>query len=224
MKRATALLFPALLAAALYWVSDLASTLSGGGADRAQDSAQVELSPPLDARSRIEDYRAHFLAATPLPDALAYAEEIESTRFDEQGRRRYRLTAEAQTRVSDALSVLQRPRVTLFEEGAEEWRISAEFGRVERGAEQAILGPSSPVALLGDALLLATQNNPAAWQLRSATLLLDPDRETVASGDPVELRDTGLLQTSIGFDADLQTDTMHFHSSVKGSYAPPRSQ
>ena len=91
-------------------------------------------------------------------------------------------------------------------------------------AENDAQSANDTLELLGAAKLNASEQNDSDLRLSAPTLIVEPQREIVSTDQRVELIDTGITQFAQGFDANLQTDTMRFHSAVRGNYAPITQQ
>ncbi len=217
MKRLATFLFPSLIAVILYLSLDFSAN-----SRNEPSSDETNIFDLLADDSSIEAYRQIFDGEANHGQTQAYLEETQSQLFDENGQLRYTLDTRSQARLSDTLTLLDAPQITLFDKGVEDWDISAEFGRVEHSTTSDQVAPQQQVALLGNAVLSAAATNDSSLRLRSPILIVDPEHETIASDREVEVSDEGLRQSSIGFDANLRTDTMHFHSTVKGRYEPTR--
>lgn len=151
------------------------------------------------------------------PRVQAYATAVTTQRFDENGKLQNSVDAATQLQIGESLVLLERPVLRFYSAGIEEWSLHSNLGRLRRSTAQE---PDDTLELLGAAELNASEQNDSDLRLSAPTLLVDPERETVSTSQRVELIDTGLTQTAQGFDANLQTDTMQFHSAVRGSYAP----
>lgn len=145
--------------------------------------------------------------------AQSYSEDVYSQLFDEQGQLTYTLEAQAQAQLDDSVVLIRTPHIVLFEDGVENWRITAQFGEATRDDLE-----GDSIVLVDDAQLNAAPANDSRLQLRSPRFTLDPERETLASNEAVSLIEAGLVQTAVGFDADLQADTIRFRADVQGRF------
>ena len=222
LRRGLALAIPALTAIALYLAIDLVGRPSAREESFLDSESAGDRAPNASPQS-------HALEAfTPLLTSRdvvleAYSTKVRSQRFDTTGLLQYSIATDSQIQLADQSALLEMPRVVLYEDGTEEWRVGAQFGRVEQRANSADTAmENNLLRFLGDARLHAAEDNPSQLIVQSPSLLFDARNETLSSEDSVRVTERGLSQDSQGFDADLQTDTMHFHSSVRGTYDSPQ--
>lgn len=209
---------PAVVALGLYCLVttfkpglNTSSKPSGGNSEEAQaiDASKA---------SRLEPFAQ--LLDTDSPRAQAYATGVATQRFDQNGKLQNSVTAASQLQIGEHLVLLERPILVFYESGIEEWTLRSNLGRLRHSAENDAQSASDTLELLGAAELNASEQNDSDLRLSAPTLTVEPQREFVSTDQRVELIDTGITQSAQGFDANLQTDTMRFHSAVRGNYAP----
>ncbi len=208
----TALGFPALVALGLYF---LITTLQPAKTPMEQATESADVKPA----TRLTPFADLLTDST--ASIQAYASEVNTQRFNIDGKLQNSLEAESQLQIDETLVFLERPTIALYDEGDEEWTLSSNLGRLRHSAATATQGASDLLELLGDAELNPSAANESRMRLRAPSLAVDPRLEIVSSSERVEVIDTGLTQTAQGFEANLQTDTMQFNSAVRGNYEPP---
>jgi LPS export ABC transporter protein LptC len=164
------------------------------------------------------------LLDTDSPRAQAYATGVATQRFDQNGKLQNSVKAASQLQIGEDLVLLEEPILVFYESGIEEWTLRSNLGRLRHSAENNAQSASDTLELLGAAELNASEQNDSDLRLSAPTLIVEPQREIVSTDQRVELIDTGINQSAQGFDANLQTDTMRFHSAVRGNYAPTTQQ
>lgn len=172
--------------------------------------------------SRLEPFAQ--LLDTDSPRAQAYATGVATQRFDQNGKLQNSVKAASQLQIGEDLVLLEEPILVFYESGIEEWTLRSNLGRLRHSAENDAQSANDTLELLGAAELNASEQNDSDLRLSAPTLIVEPQREIVSTDQRVELIDTGITQSAQGFDANLQTDTMRFHSAVRGNYAPITQQ
>ena len=172
--------------------------------------------------SRLEPFAQ--LLDTDSPRAQAYATGVATQRFDQNGKLQNSVKAASQLQIGEDLVLLEEPILVFYESGIEEWTLRSNLGRLRHSAENNAQSASDTLELLGAAELNESGQNDSDLSLSAHTLIAEPQREIVSTDQRVELIDTGITQSAQGFDANLQTDTMRFHSAVRGTYAPTTQQ
>ena len=153
----------------------------------------------------------------------AQSQGLETVIYDSSGNLQYTLSAERQTQFEDSTSLLTQPQITLFDGGKPNWHVSADYGRLERRRE--ILGDLEDdelITFFDNARVDAAITNPSTLSLQSSEFTLIPNSETLRSDKAVRIVEKGVIQTAVGFEADLTVDTLHFNKEIRGSYEPTR--
>ena len=213
---------PAAIALGLYF---LITTFDPGLNTSSRPSyGNSEEAPAIDAptASRLEPFAQ--LLDTDSPRAQAYATGVATQRFDQNGKLQNSVKAASQLQIGEDLILLEKPILVFYESGIEEWTLRSNLGRLRHSAENNAQSASDTLELLGAAELNASEQNDSDLRLSAPSLTVEPQREIVSTDQRVELIDTGITQSAQGFDANLQTDTMRFHSAVRGNYAPITQQ
>ncbi len=213
---------PAVIALGLYFL--ITSFEPGLNTSSEPSGDNSEEAPAIDAHtaSRLEPFAQ--LLDTDSPRAQAYATGVATQRFDQNGKLQNSVKAASQLQIGEDLVLLEEPILIFYESGIEEWTLRSNLGRLRHSAENTAQSASDTLELLGAAELNASEQNDSDLRLSAPTLIVEPQREIVSTDQRVELIDTGINQSAQGFDANLQTDTMRFHSAVRGNYAPTTQQ
>ncbi len=213
---------PAVIALGLYFL--ITSFEPGLNTSSEPSGDNSEEAPAIDAHtaSRLEPFAQ--LLDTDSPRAQAYATGVATQRFNQNGKLQNSVKAASQLQIGEHLVLLEKPILVFYESGIEEWTLRSNLGRLRHSAENDAQSASDTLELLGAAELNASEQNDSHLRLSAPTLTIEPQREIVSTAQRVELVDTGITQSAQGFDANLQTDTMRFHSAVRGNYAPTTQQ
>jgi LPS export ABC transporter protein LptC len=207
--RIIALFIPLSIIVGLFFTLNWADNFSAGTEENASMDEDMQSTQLLDVSSR--------------GPVQAQSQGLETVIYDSSGNLQYTLSAERQTQFEDSTSLLTQPQITLFDEGKPNWHISADYGRLERRRE--IFGDlvdDELITFFDNARVDAAVTNPSTLSLQSSEFTLIPNSETLRSDKAVRIVEKGVIQTAVGFEADLTVDTLHFNKEIRGSYEPTR--
>ena len=207
--RIIALFIPSSITVGLFFTLNWADNFSAGTEENASMDEDMQSTQLLDVSSR--------------GPVQAQSQGLETVIYDSSGNLQYTLSAERQTQFEDSTSLLTQPQITLFDEGKPNWHISADYGRLERRRE--IFGDlvdDELITFYDNARVDAAVTNPSTLSLQSSEFTLIPNSETLRSDKAVRIVEKGVIQTAVGFEADLTVDTLHFNKEIRGSYEPTR--
>jgi LPS export ABC transporter protein LptC len=207
--RIIALFIPLSIIVGLFFTLNWADNFSAGTEENASMDEDMQSTQLLDVSSR--------------GPVQAQSQGLETVIYDSSGNLQYTLSAERQTQFEDSTSLLTQPQITLFDEGKPNWHISADYGRLERRRE--IFGDlvdDELITFFDNARVDAAVTNPSTLSLQSSEFTLIPNSETLRSEKAVRIVEKGVIQTAVGFEADLTVDTLHFNKEIRGSYEPTR--
>jgi LPS export ABC transporter protein LptC len=207
--RIIALFIPSSIIVGLFFTLNWADNFSAGTEENASMDEGMQPAQLLDVSSR--------------GPVQAQSQGLETVIYDSSGNLQYTLSAERQTQFEDSTSLLTQPQITLFDEGKPNWHISADYGRLERRRE--IFGDlvdDELITFFDNARVDAAVTNPSTLSLQSSEFTLIPNSETLRSDKAVRIVEKGVIQTAVGFEADLTVDTLHFNKEIRGSYEPTR--
>jgi len=207
--RIIALFIPSSIIVGLFFTLNWADNFSAGTEENASMDEDMQSTQLLDVSSR--------------GPVQAQSQGLETVIYDSSGNLQYTLSAERQTQFEDSTSLLTQPQITLFDEGKPNWHISADYGRLERRRE--IFGDlvdDELITFFDNARVDAAVTNPSTLSLQSSEFTLIPNSETLRSDKAVRIVEKGVIQTAVGFEADLTVDTLHFNKEIRGSYEPTR--
>ena len=207
--RIIALFIPSSITVGLFFTLNWADNFSAGTGENTRMDEGMQSAQLLDVSSR--------------GPVQAQSQGLETVIYDSAGNLQYTLSAERQTQFEDSTSLLTQPQITLFDAGKPNWHISADYGRLER--RRVILGDLEDdelITFFDNARVDAAVTNPSALSLQSSEFTLVPNSETLRSDKAVRIVEKGVIQTAVGFEADLTVDTLHFNKEIRGSYEPTR--
>jgi len=115
------------------------------------------------------------------------------------------------SREDESLSIVQPLFVMPGQDGG--WLLAADKGWVDADGSLAKLNGN----VKGD----SAPGNPTPTTFRTGRLELLPDQHLARTDDRVTLTQPGIMQTGVGFQANLQTRQYQLLSQVKVRYDPP---
>ena len=128
--------------------------------------------------------------------------------MDTSGQLRYRITADNMVHYpnSDQLD-LQRPLIDLQQHNGNTWRISAETGETADSGDL--------IRLLGK-VDIRRSGVSGPLQVHTRDLLVKPEQAYATSNSAATITAPGLRVDAIGFEADLDDNTLELHNRVRG--------
>ncbi|KAF1691180.1 LPS export ABC transporter periplasmic protein LptC [Pseudoxanthomonas koreensis] len=170
----------------------LAAIFSGWSAWRMRDRSE----PPADTTQRsdyvLRDFELVMLARDGTESLRLEAPQLQRNREDE------------------SLAIDRPVFHTPGQDGA--WRLTADQGWINADGDLARLTGN----VAGD----SAEGHPVPTTFRTDTLELLPDQDLARTGDRVTLTRPGIMQTGVGFQANLQTRQYQFLSQVQTRYEP----
>jgi len=141
------------------------------------------------------------------------------TQFDATGRATNRLFAEKLLHyAADDRAEMERPRYV---------SLRPDQPQLEAHAKQAVVeGSGERVTLTGDVVITRAPGKDGEPPMRLTTerLLALPDREQYSTDLPVEMERGGSVIRSVGMDYDNIKRVAKFHSKVRGTIEPARTE
>ena len=116
------------------------------------------------------------------------------------------------SREDESLDIV-RPLFLMPGEGGG-WQLAADRGWVN--------ADGSLIRLTGNVEGDSAEGHAVPTSLRTGTLELVPDQNIARTGDRVTMTQPGIMQTGVGFKANLQTRQYQLLSQVKVRYDPPK--
>ncbi len=141
------------------------------------------------------------------------------TDFDASGRATNRLFAEKMTHyAADDRAELQRPHYVSLRPDQPQLEARAQKALVEGGGER--------VTLTGNVVLTRApgEKGEAPMRLLTEKLVALPDLERYSTDAPVEMDQGGSVIQSVGMDYDNLKRVVKFHSQVRGTVEPGKTQ
>lgn len=114
------------------------------------------------------------------------------------------------SRQDESLSVVRPVFLVPGADGG--WRMTADSGW--------IAADGNLVRLQGNVAGDSAEGHPVPTTFRTGTLELLPEQDQARTGEQVTLTQPGIMQTGVGFQADLKTRRYQFLSQVKTRYEP----
>lgn len=170
-------------------------------------------------------------AAPQLRDPGYAARDAEVIETGEDGRERYRLTAERIRQQSETgeielerLAMNYRPTEESTDTGSKPassnapgalsaWRVTADRGGVQANGDQVRLDGN--VHVIGPA-----PGSGAPVELNTEVLFMSLDAEVIRTESPVAVQFSGHRLTAVGLQADLKARTLRLESDVHGTFTP----
>lgn len=116
------------------------------------------------------------------------------------------------SREDESLAIVQPLFLMPGEDGG--WQLAADQGWVDADGSLARLEGN----VEGD----SAEGHAVPTSLRTTSLELVPEQNIARTDDPVTLTQPGIMQTGVGFQANLKTRQYKFLSQVKVRYDPPK--
>jgi lipopolysaccharide export system protein LptC len=146
-------------------------------------------------------------------------EDISASRYGEDGRRRYTLSAARVTHYpDDDTTHLEAPRLTQFSRPGAPVTVTARTALVSSNGENVYLHDDVKV-------VRAPYGKRSRLTLETNYLHVIPDRDFAQTDQPVTIYDADTVINAIGLEFNNATRVLKFMSNVRGSYAnPPRAR
>lgn len=137
--------------------------------------------------------------------------------FDEQGRRKSTLVAEALYHYEDANTRLKAPTLLLYRQQIPQWYIQAEHGEISPDG--------NAFWLLGHTNLWqpALANQPRNLEIISQDVYVQLDTEYAETTKPSIILNNHTETHSVGMRVFMAVDQIELFSQVQGHYQPPQS-
>ena len=161
---------------------------------------------------RLVEIPANGSASPTRTDPEGIMENFNAMRTDATGKPQYRLSAKKLRHYSDSkFTELESPRFT---------QLDAQSGDVSAVASQATVSPDgSEVDLHGDVLVeRAAKQGQSPMTLRSARLLVFPERDQLRSPGPVEIQDATLNLRADAMEYDARQRIIKLTGRVHARY------
>jgi lipopolysaccharide export system protein LptC len=153
-----------------------------------------------------------------LPDARSEytLDNFDLLVMDKQGLPSFQIESPRLERVpNDGSSIVEQPRMHLFENGNKTWRIDAQSGWIRQdGAE---------ILLQGEVLMTKGQGQDQ-FIINARDLKIFPRKELALSSEAVKIQRPGTVMAGIGLKARLDLEKFELMSEVEGQYEPPKPE
>lgn len=147
----------------------------------------------------------------------AYAEGINTIRYDAEGSINYTLQAESQVHYNDESTKLEKPFIRLYQSGDSRWNIVANSGKI-LAAETTGEGAFKRIELIGDVQVSSLDEFGNRILMSTEFLTLNTESEILETNQQVSIVTSALQQSSLGMVAKLRTDEINFLRKIRGRY------
>ena len=132
----------------------------------------------------------------------------EIKKFNQKGVLAFTLTSsEVEQDPTDSSARLIKPQLNLYNEGQQQWTISAELGTISSDGDRLDLERQ-----------VVIQSEDRETILQTAKLTLIPDRKLAETDNPVTLQTPYGLTRAIGLRADMNENRVELLHQVRGNY------
>lgn len=140
---------------------------------------------------------------------------VDSTHFDLDGQRSYRIQARRLTHYPDPdFTTIETPTFVIYQNENSPWIISAENGRIENDAELMLV----KVELSNNVVIRGIDPDGHELNIYTEFLTVYPETKNLSTDREVLLESPGSEFTSIGLTADLSLNQIKLLSNVRGHY------
>lgn len=147
------------------------------------------------------------------PEADSFMSESITRRFDEHGTLTYLLTAQRTDFYMDSNRYqLQQPEMEMVADDNSRHHARSQLGTVLSGGEE--------ILLEGDVLIWQQEPAARAYQLRTPSLQLYPDRRFAETDQPVTLLSGQSVTDGVGLNAYLNEQRFEILANVKSVHQP----
>lgn len=153
----------------------------------------------------------------------AYMEQMQTKRFDAEGRLNYYLESEQAEHyqpnprgaTEQNYTLIKQPRIRLYPADAEPWLARADRGRSDANAEN---------ILLQGEVLARQENKQGFTEITTSELWLQPPKEYAHTDKAVKMRAAQGTTEAVGMQADLSAERIELLARVRSFFHPQESE
>ena len=144
----------------------------------------------------------------------AFATEIISTQFSDQGTKRYELSSPRLNHYkTNNQTHVDSPMLYLFNKQHDSWLITAQYATALQGKEKIEFVKNVDISGAGT-------SNHKNTQLLTEKISYYPDKNAANTALPVTIVQPGSIIRATGMEVEFNAGTIHLLSNIHGSYSP----